>query len=283
MLDLTDFPTLRNLLKKYGVWAKKKLGQNFLIDRGVLEKIITTAKIEEKELVVEIGPGPGVLTQALLNAKARVEAIELDSSILPVLKEATRRYKSFLTIYEQHILDFTPPDESYKLVANIPYHLTSPILRRFLLEVENRPTKIVLLVQKEVAQKLCAGTDRESALSMLVKIYGTPQIVDIVPAKSFFPAPKVDSAILLINVAAKPRIQIPLTLMQKMLFAGFAEPRKKLKNVLPKKCNTSASEIENIFSECNISPDIRAQNLNFEQWECLAQKLYPDWEKDLPS
>lgn len=277
MIDLTHFSELRNLLKKYSVWAKKRLGQNFLVNKSVLEKIVETAEVHEGELIVEIGPGPGVLTQALLLAKAKVEAIEIDREILPVLREATRSYSKFLTIFEKHILDFDPPKEPYKIISNIPYHLTSPILRKFLSEVENRPSRIVLLVQKEVAEKICEKEGRDSHLSLMVKVFGVPEIIQIVRAESFFPVPKVDSAILKIELFSEPKISIPPKVFEEMLFRGFAEPRKKIRNVLMKKFLKTSDQIEEIFTKCNVSGDLRAQNLSIEDWENLAKVFFEEY------
>jgi len=270
-MNLTNFSDLRDLLKKYGVWAKKRLGQNFLVDAEVLAQIIAAAEIELGETIVEIGPGPGVLTQALLRAGAKVEAVELDTDILPVLKEAARAYKGFLTIYNTHVLSFNPPEGNYKLVANIPYYLTSPILRKFLNEVSNRPTRVVLLVQKEVAEKICEPAGRDSHLSLMVKAYGAPKIVALVKAESFYPVPKVDSAILQIDLFSQPLFSLPPKIFEEMLFAGFAEPRKKLGNVLSRKFSMPATEIRTILEKNGISPDLRAQNLSIPEWEKLAK------------
>ncbi len=276
-MDLTHFPTLKNLLKKYNVWAKKRLGQNFLVDKSVLERIVKIAEIQKGEYIVEIGPGPGVLSRALLEAGANVEAVEIDAEILPVLKEATRSFKKHLVIHQMHVLDFDPPDEPYKLIANIPYHLTSPILRKFLTETEHRPGHIVLLVQKEVGEKICAKKGKESALSQIIKAYGDPQIVSKVPASSFYPIPKVDSAILFIEMYVRPRIHIPAKIFEEMLFAGFAEPRKKLRNVLSRKFQMPGEEIDQILESVGISGDLRPQNLNTQDWENLAKVFFAEY------
>jgi 16S rRNA (adenine1518-N6/adenine1519-N6)-dimethyltransferase len=223
--------------------------------------------------VVEIGPGPGVLTRALLQAQAKVEAVEIDKQILPVLKEATRSYKDYLTIHEKHVLDYKEPKQPYKLVANIPYHLTSPILRKFLNETENRPVRIVLLVQKEVAGKICEKPGRDSHLSVMVKAFGNPKIVARVPANSFYPVPKVDSAILLIETFDMPQFSISPKIFEQMLFDGFSEPRKKLKNVLMKRFLKTSAEIETVLKNIGVSGDMRAQNLTIRNWEDLAKVL----------
>lgn len=273
--DLTDFSTLRNFLKKYGVWAKKKLGQHFLTDRSVLETILEVSHLSEGERIVEIGPGPGVLTMALLQKNVVVDAIEIDPDILPVLRSATKNFEKNLTIFPMHVLSYEPPKEPYKIISNIPYQLTSPILRKFLVETEDRPTKIVFLVQKEVAEKLLGKNGKESSFSMLIKAFGEVRIERIVPPESFFPPPKVDSAVMTIDLFAAPKVQsIPLKVYEKMLFGGFKSPRKKIKNVLSQTFSLPEDRITEILERCGVDPHDRAQNLTMEQWESLAKIFF---------
>jgi len=261
-IDLTDRGQLINLLKKYGLWAKKRLGQHFLISREALDKIIASAKLESDDVVVEIGPGHGVLTRELLPRTKKVFAIEIDDSILPVLRDTTHFYRDRLEICHQHILDYEPPTVPYKLVANIPYHLTSPILRKFLVETERRPLDMTLLVQKEVAERIC-NKHRKSIISLIVEVFGDAEIISIVPAAAFFPPPKVDSAILHIHVASLPRIAIAPQIFFHTVKMGFSQPRKKLKN------NISVD----MLTECGINGDLRAENLSVADWEKLANSL----------
>lgn len=261
-IDLTDPRQLRDLLKKYGLWAKKRFGQNFLIDRSVLETIVASADLSAEDTVVEIGPGPGVLTNELLHRTKKVFAIEIDRDIIPVLRETTHFNRDKLTIRNQHVLDFEIPNGPYKLVANIPYHLTSPILRKFLPETEHRPQSITLLIQKEVAEKIC-HPQRHSVLSLIVAAFGDASIKAVVPAESFFPAPKVDSAVLHIDVLSEPRITVAPKLFFHAVKTGFAQPRKKLKNNLP----------QAILTECNIDENLRAENLTIADWEQIATVL----------
>lgn len=258
-MDLTNPQDLKNLLKKYHLWAKKRLGQNFLVDRGVLEKIIETADLQKDEMVVEIGPGPGVLTRELLPNVRKVVAIEIDEDIVPVLKESTHFFRDKLEIRNEHILNVIPPEESYKIVANIPYQLTSPILRKFLIETDHKPTSLTLLVQKEVGEKIC-HPKKKSILSLFVEVFGEAEIITNVPASSFHPAPKVDSAVIHISVNKKSKISIDPKLFFRTVKMGFAQRRKKIKNNLPME----------VLEKAGIDPNVRAEELSIEDWERIA-------------
>jgi 16S rRNA (adenine1518-N6/adenine1519-N6)-dimethyltransferase len=260
-LDLTDPRQLRDLLKKYRLWAKKRLGQNFLVDRSVLETIVDTANLLPEDTVVEIGPGPGVLTRELLPRVKNVFAVEIDADILPVLKETTNFFRNKLTICHQHVLQFVLPETDYKIVANIPYHLTSPIMRKFLTEAKNRPQSMTLLVQKEVAEKIC-DTKHRSILSLFVEAFGTPRIVTNVPATSFSPPPKVESAVLHIDVLPKPKISVDSKKFFSVVKQGFNQRRKKLKHNLPIK----------ILQQAEIDENLRAESLTIEDWERIASQ-----------
>ncbi len=261
-LDLTNPADLRALLKKYGLWAKKKFGQNFLVDRGVLEKIVSAAELTSDDFVVEVGPGPGVLTRELLPRTKKVLAIEIDRDILPALKDSTHFFRDRLEIRNEHILNFEIPTEPYKVVANIPYHLTSPILRKFLVETEFRPQSLTLLVQKEVAEKIC-DTHKKSILSLFVEVFGTAHIVARVPASSFFPPPKVESAILHIVVADAPKISASPKSFFTACKVAFSQKRKKLKNTVP----------ADILERSGIDPNLRPENLEIADWEKMARAI----------
>jgi len=262
-LDLTDKKQLKNFLKKFGVWSKKKFSQNFLIDQEILKKIVSAAKISKQDTIVEIGPGPGVLTREILPHCKKIIAVEIDKKILPALKESTYFFRDRLEIKNEHILNFQPPKEKFKLVANIPYHLTSPILRKFLIETSFLPEKIVILVQKEVAEKI-HHPKKKSILQLFVTVFGTPKILQIVPAKCFFPEPKVDSAILEIIFFKNPKINISA----KKFFAAtkilFSAPRKKIKNIVP----------EYVLQKTKIDPNLRAEKLEISEIENFAKKLF---------
>lgn len=275
--DLTDPKCLRDFLKSYNVWTKKKFGQNFLQCRESLERIVALGDIQKGDLVVEVGPGHGVLTRELLIAGAQVKAVEIDKTIIPALNGSTRQWKEFLEIENGHVLDFSVPSTPYKFIANIPYHLTSPILRKFLIDSENRPSKMVMLVQKEVAEKIACPTEKDSLLSILVKTFGTPHYEFTVSAEKFFPAPKVHSAVLSIDTHPSPLISIPAKIYFEMLFAGFSAPRKKLKNALMKSFLWTKPQTEKVLESVGVDPDCRAQNVKIEQWESLTKICFASY------
>ncbi len=275
--DLTDPRTLRDFLKLHRVWTKKKFGQNFLQCRPSLEKIVELGDFQKGDLVVEVGPGHGVLTRELLENGAIVRAVEIDETILPALKAATRQWKDFFSVENIHVLDFVPPKEKYKFIANIPYHLTSPILRKFLIDTTDRPEKIVILVQKEVAERIACKEEKNSLLSIMVKTFGKPSYSFTVTKDKFFPAPKVDSAVLVIDVFDTPKISIPSKIYFEMLYAGFSSPRKKLKNALMKRLLLTKEQIEPVFEKLGIDPECRAQNVTIPQWEEMTKIFFKDY------
>ena len=271
---MTDFASLRSLLKRFGIWAQKKLGQHFLVDRQVLGEIVAAAEIAPGEEILEIGPGPGVLTHELLKNGAKVSAIEIDEKILPVLKFTTKGFARNLQIFHTHVLHFPIAilKSDFKIVANIPYHLTSPILRKFLAESERLPVKIVLLVQKEIALKICGK--KNSILKMQVTPFGKPEMIATVGAASFFPPPKVESAILKIDIFPESKIKIYRRLFFKIFKIGFTHSRKMLKNNLAATFKKSSRQIESILEKCSIAKNARAENLGVEHWESLAQEFF---------
>ncbi len=275
--DLTDPKTLRNFLKLHKIWTKKKFGQNFLQCRESLEKIIELGDLQKGETVVEVGPGHGVLTRELLQKGATVHAVEIDSEVLPALSASTRQWKENLTVDNCHVLDFQPPKEKYKFIANIPYHLTSPILRKFLIDSDNKPTRIVILVQKEVAEKIACKPEKDSLLSVMVKTFGKPSYALTVTAEKFFPPPKVDSAVLVIDTFEKPLINIPAKIYFEMLFIGFSSPRKKLKNALMKRLLLTKTEVDSVFNTLGIDPNCRAQNVTIPQWEAMTKIFFKEY------
>lgn len=280
-LDLTDGKILRDFLKKYGVWTKKKFGQNFLQDREALEKIVSLGNITKGDLIVEVGPGHGVLTRELLKNGAVVRAVEIDESILPALAAATREWKDYFTVENKHVLDFNPPEEPYSFIANIPYHLTSPILRKFLIDTPYRPKRLVILMQKEVAEKIACKPGKDSLLSTMVKTFGTPSLAFTVKAESFFPAPKVDSAVLVIDTFDTPKISIPSKIYFEMLYAGFSSPRKKLKNALQHTFLYTNAQIDPIFETLDLHPDCRAQDVSIPQWEAMTKIFFAQYFENI--
>lgn len=265
---------------------KKSLAQNFLKSVVALNKIVDSAKINAGETVLEIGPGEGTLTEKLLETGARVLAVEKDRRLIPVLQKkfSTEISSGKLILIHSDILDFSPSNfnltaNSYKLIANIPYYITGEIFRKALSEWP-QPSRIVLLVQKEVAERIVARDGKESLLSISVKIYGEPKIAGIVKAGSFVPAPKVDSAILVIENISKGNFfkvrpwnpsRSNLEETEKRFFdivrAGFTHKRKKLAgNLKP----IFGEYSENRLTTCGLEKNIRAENLTVENWLCLS-------------
>lgn len=251
--------------------AKKSLGQNFLKSTAVVSRIAKTADIKEGEIVLEIGPGKGVLTRGLLNLGAKVIAVEKDDALIPYLEEkfsaeiAEDKLKiihgDILSLSASEILD---ENEKYKICANIPYYITGEIIRKFL-EEKKQPSSMTLLVQKEVGKRIAASDDKESILSLSVKIYGIPKYIETVKKSMFAPSPKVDSAVLHISNINKEQL-IQNNISSEKFFdiirAGFAHKRKKL-----------GGNLKNLISKENLEnfKDKRAEDLSLSNWIDLAK------------
>lgn len=261
------------ILKKYGLRANKKLGQNFLQDPFALESIAAAAEIQPSDTVLEIGPGLGSLTRHLAVAARRVVAVELDTDLIPPLKAVTQPYDN-IQIVHGDILKIRPGElinePGYLVVANIPYYITSAIIRH-LLENGPKPRRIVLTVQKEVADRICAEPGDMSLLALSVQVYGMPRVVNRIPAGAFFPPPKVDSAVLGIDIYPSPILQPELLdTFFKLIKAGFSQKRKTLRNSLSSGLHIPAAESENLLSKAGIDPMRRAETLSIEEWQALC-------------
>ena len=260
------------------IFAKKSLGQNFLTNTGIVASIVDAASIIPLETVLEIGPGKGILTQELLKRGAKVIAVEKDDELIPFLEEKFKKEidEKQLILIPDDILNLESAKNTafnlkdYKLVANIPYYITGLIIRKFL-TTKNQPKQMVLLVQKEVAERIIAENGKQSLLSVSVKVYGTPKYIKTVKAGSFTPAPKVDSAILLIdNISKNFFNNITEERFFEVLHAGFAHKRKQLFG------NLRAVFDENILREkmkmAEIPENTRAEDLSLENWRKLSEK-----------
>ncbi|MBI4127197.1 ribosomal RNA small subunit methyltransferase A [Candidatus Peregrinibacteria bacterium] len=257
------------------VVAKKSLGQNFLHDESVLKKIVEAGEITPEDTILEVGPGKGILTKELLNRAGKVIAIELDDRLIPILKLEFLDRKNFTLIHDS-ALKFPAPKGRYKIIANIPYYITSPLLNHYLrdqFESGNPPEMIIFMMQKEVADKIIAKKEKDSVLSMEVKIFGDPELVTYVPRSAFSPAPNVDSAVLKIKVAKEPKIRGELKKIFWLLHVSFAQKRKKLVNNLEGPLKISKEEIRKILTACKINPDVRAEDLTLEKWQDLFDTL----------
>ncbi len=269
-MNLTSPKEIKELLAKYHAQPSKRMGQNFLISQDVLTTIITAAELGQNDTVLEIGPGIGTLTQALAREVKKVIAVEKDTTMIEILKE-TLRDDTNVEIIPANILHYKPEAKNYKVVANIPYYITSPVIRKFLeLESrETRPSEIILMVQKEVAQRICSTPPNMSLLAVSVQLYAKVKIISYVSKKCFWPSPNVDSAIIKIWDIQNPKTDVKqfFTIVK----AGFSHPRKQLVNNLAtlKHANgvtLDKSTITEWLAKNNIKKNQRAETLNIQDW-----------------
>jgi 16S rRNA (adenine1518-N6/adenine1519-N6)-dimethyltransferase len=265
-------------LKRHGLRPDKRLGQNFLFDPQSLEKIARSAGIEPSDTVLEIGPGLGNLTRYLAVSARKVVAVELDAGLLPPLRSLLKPCPNVEVVHGD-ILLLSPADlidqSGYLVVANIPYYITSAIIRH-LLENVPQPRRIVLTVQKEVAQRICAGPGDLSLLALSVQVYGQPEMVEIIPASAFYPSPKVDSAVLAIEIYTKALI--PTELLPdffKLIKAGYAQKRKKLRNSIAAGLHITPAEADAFLLRAEIDPQRRAETVSIPEWERLTRIMPP--------
>jgi len=268
------------LLREYQLQPKKSLGQNFLVDPNGLEKVMLAAGIGPNDAVLEIGAGLGSLTVLLAQTAGQVVAVEIDRSLLPPLTQALSAYRN-VRIVEGDILKLPLeeliPGEGYLVVANIPYYISSAILRR-LLGAETRPERMTLTVQQEVAERICARDGKLSLLALSVQVFGAPKIEARIPAGCFYPVPDVDSAVL--SLALYPQPLIALEDMDdffRLARAGFSQKRKTLRNALSAGLALPAAEIEKLLRAAGIDPQRRAETLSIPEWKRLTAAW--KWEK----
>ena len=300
---------IKNLLQKYNIKPNKIMGQNFLVDNNILKKIIETANLNKNDTVLEVGPGLGVLTKELAEKAKKVITIEKDKEIVEILKKELENYENIeiicndvLKILKDRVLErwagtalksyilakqgcankaVPSPDFlktrslNYKVVANIPYYLTSHLIRT-LLESENQPKEIVLLIQKEVAQRICASIPRMNLLAVSVQFYGIPEIISYVPKEDFLPEPKIDSAIIKVTNIKKPN-NVDIKKFFRLIKAGFSSPRKQLANNLANGLNLNKEEIKKALAECDLNIQARASNLSIKDWIKLLNLTNPDY------
>ena len=311
-MELTSKTTIKALLRKYGIHPLKALGQNFLISKNVLEKIIEAANLKPDDIVLEIGPGIGTLTKELAHRVEKVVAVEKDRGMVEILKETLKEFDN-VEIIEADILNFeveslavrvTKPISfsgdgyltskrnqsgpryrnhnrftSYKVVANLPYYITSPVIRKFL-ETDTPPKEMFLMVQKEVGQRICAKPPKMSLLAVSVQFYAGPEIISFVPKNCFWPRPKVDSAIIKLRVESR-ELGVDKDLFFKIVQAGFSQPRKQLINSLSSGLASNLSngvelnkvKIKEWLKNNGISPTRRAETLSVQDWIKLTKSI----------
>lgn len=253
--------------------AKKSFGQNWLKDDFTLGTIVDSADISSNDTVLEVGPGLGTLTQKLLNTTAKVVAVEADRELIPYLHDKFNNEKNFELVNADILkFDLRQLPQNYKVVANIPYYLTSNLLRTFL-EASNPPITMVLLVQKEVAERILSKPGKMSLLAFSILYYARPEFVMNVKKELFEPIPKIDSAVIKVSRHAKPLFEADQKKLFRMVKAGFSERRKKLRNSLSGGLQADPKTIEETLRNSNISPNVRAQELSMPEWELLYRYL----------
>jgi len=266
-------PDAKSQLHRLGARAKKGLGQHFLVDRSVLDKIVSAAELEPSDTVIEVGPGLGILTEELVKKAGKVIAVEVDSKLASSLEKKLSKSPQ-LTVLNADVLQLDPREllegrRNYKVVANLPYYIAAPILRHFL-EASLKPSLMVVMVQKEVGQSIAAAPGDMSILGISVQLYGKPTIVDYVPAQSFYPQPKVDSAIVRIDVYPRPSVEVSdIAGFFEIVKAGFSAPRKQIRNSLALGLQVTSAEAEELLEQADIAPKRRPETLSLEEWAKL--------------
>ena len=270
---------LRRLMGAERLRPRKSLSQNFLTDPTALDAIVDAAELSPGDRVVEIGPGLGVLTRRLLAAGASVLAVELDARLAEYLRRELYGVAGFELI-EADALSLHPremfPGERFKVVANIPYHITSPLLHAFL-EGERPPDLTVLLVQLEVAERVAAPPGQMSYLSVFAQNVASAEVVARVPADAFEPAPDVDSAVLRLRCRDEPVVPVGegREPFYRIVQAGFRQRRKQVHNGLTRELPVDRDVVEAALAACGVDPERRPQTLSVDEWACLAADLGP--------
>ena len=261
------------LLRRHSIRPLKRLGQHFLVEPRALSQVVSAAELGGTETVLEVGAGLGSLTRALAAKARRVIAVEIDRRLLPPLREVLEGLDTVEIVIGDILaidLESTIGSDPYLVVANIPYNITSALIRHFL-ESEIAPQRLVLTVQREVAQRVIAGPGQMSLLALGVRVYGTPSLRARIPARAFYPRPQVDSAVLRVDVHDQPGLAGELLEpVFRLARAGFGQRRKMLKNTLAGEMNWSAVQLAELLAEAGIGVQARPQELDVADWARLA-------------
>lgn len=264
----------QSLLKSYGIRPKKKLGQNFLVSQAALDQILKAADLGDKEQILEIGAGLGALTRELARRDHKIIAIEYDQRFIPILHDLLKPYAN-VRVIQGDILQLelkdivAPPD--YIVVANIPYQITSALIRK-LVEAPYPANRVILTIQKEVAERIIAQPGDLSLLALSVQIFGKPLLRSQIPPSAFFPSPAVDSCILRIDMHPEPKVPVgDIDLFFRIAKAGFSQKRKKLRNAIAAGLQISASDVEEMMLAAKVSPSQRAQELTLDEWKRICE------------
>jgi 16S rRNA (adenine1518-N6/adenine1519-N6)-dimethyltransferase len=266
---------IKKSLHQSGLKAKKGLGQHFLVDGSVLDTIISAADISPKDFIIEVGPGLGILTSELAKKAGRVVAIELDTRLASQLKHKLSSLPNVTIInadiLEVKISDLIREESSYKVVANIPYYITSPILHYFV-DASPKPSLMVVMVQKEVGEAIVAEPGEMTMLALSIQIYSKAKIISFVPSQSFYPPPKVDSVIVRFDMLPEPAVKVAnISRFLTFVRCGFKSPRKQLRNSLAQGLTMKPAEIVPLLDKANIEPQRRPETLHLAEWQRLYE------------
>jgi len=284
----------KGLLRRFSLKARKGLGQHFLVDEEVLELITGASELTPADIVIEVGPGLGILTRELARKAGWVISVELDEKLASILGKTLSSLNN-VTVRSGDILKIAPevlireektkfPPQvatpfSYKVVADLPYYITSPVLRHFL-EAQVKPRLMVLMVQKEVAEVIAAGPGQMSFLSVSVQFYGKPSLISFVSASSFYPAPRVKSAILRIDLYPQPAVEVgDVRGFFELVRAGFCAPRKQIINSLGQGLKLPKVRVLSLLEGAGIVPRRRAESLSLNEWQRLWQVFTQEVER----
>lgn len=268
---------LQNLLSSFALKANKTYGQHFLLDEYVLQDMVDIAGVTKEDTVLEVGPGIGNLTRALLEKAGQVIAIEKDPQFLSLLNRIKKEHKNFSyvenDVLQQSLVELIPQNKPYKVVANIPYYVTGKIIQHFL-AAEHKPISMTLLMQKEVAENLTASVGQLNLLGISVQLYADVKFVQVVRKDQFYPAPKIDSAVVHIVLHDKPKYKIgDEKKLFRVLKACFKGKRKQVHNTLTNNLQLDKNVVIQVLQECNIKPETRPQALTIDQWLMLVDKI----------
>ncbi|MFA5523191.1 MAG: 16S rRNA (adenine(1518)-N(6)/adenine(1519)-N(6))-dimethyltransferase RsmA [Tissierellales bacterium] len=274
---------VKGIIDKHGFRFSKSLGQNFLIDGNIIDRIVEGANIKDEDGIIEIGPGIGTLTQKLCESAEKVVAIELDNNLLPILEETLGDYSNLEVVHGDvlkvdinKIIEEKLEGRKVKVVANLPYYITTPIIMK-LLEENLKIDKIVVMVQKEVALRMKAtpGNKDYGALSIAVQYYSKPEIIVDVPKNVFMPRPNVDSAVIMLSVYPEPIIRVKdEKLFFRVVKAAFGKRRKTLLNALDSGIELKKEEIGLILEKSGIDPIRRGETLSITEFARIADEIY---------
>jgi 16S rRNA (adenine1518-N6/adenine1519-N6)-dimethyltransferase len=276
----TTMSQVKDLLRRNQLRADKRLGQHFLVDRGILKSIAAAANLTSDDIVIEVGPGTGLLTRELSQLAGHVIAVELDTRMVALLGEELADSKN-VTVVHGDILqlpptallhDYGPRDtQCYKVVANLPYYITSPVLRHFLLSPIT-PSTMVVMVQEEVGRSIAARPGDMSLLSVMIQAFAQPSVVRKVSARSFHPPPKVDSIVLKLDVTPQPAVpRESAAEFTEFVAAGFRAPRKQIRNSLCLGLQSTREHVEPLLAAAHIDPMRRPETLTIVEWALLWQ------------